>query len=89
MSGSALTLAYIDVGDLTGTAYGKRLLVKLGVVAAVLVIAAYHRFRVVPRLAGHASGLGHRTMFALSIVAEIALMALIVVITVLLVEVLP
>ncbi len=49
------TYSYVDLGGslhtLTGTAHGRWLLFKLGLVAAMLLLAALHRWRLVPALA--------------------------------------
>lgn len=51
---SGLTLAWSEVrsfGGLTSTTYGQALLAKLAVVAVVVAIAAFNRFRLVPAVA--------------------------------------
>ena len=45
------------LGDLTGTVYGRVLLVKLGLFAGMLVLGGYNRFVVHPRLERAALGL--------------------------------
>src|SRR5690606_16737221 len=49
--GVAMCITIADSwSDLTGTPWGRNLLIKTGGVAAAALIGAYHRFRVLPRL---------------------------------------
>ena len=76
---SGVVVSWIQVrsiANLTGTDYGKRLLVKLGLVAVVLAMAAYNKFRLTPAL--HADRAGTSAVMARSIRIESLLMLLIV-----------
>ncbi|MDR3533320.1 MAG: copper resistance protein CopC [Rhodopila sp.] len=73
---AGLTIATIQVGTpaaLTGTAYGRRLLTKLGLVAALLSFAALNKTRLTPRLGGGDAGAARLLRAAIG--AEIALVA--------------
>lgn len=55
--GAGLVLTWIEVRSLeglTGTTYGRLLLAKFGLVAVVLALAGWNRFRLVPRVAAAA-----------------------------------
>jgi putative copper export protein/mono/diheme cytochrome c family protein/peroxiredoxin len=58
-SGIWNTLTHVgNVAGLVGTTYGRLLLVKLGLVPAILVLAAVNRRRLLPRLGGEATTVG-------------------------------
>ena len=76
---SGLVVSWIQVrsiANLTSTDYGKRLLVKLGLVAVVLAMAAYNKFRLTPAL--HADRPRAAAAMARSIRIESLMMLLIV-----------
>jgi copper transport protein len=51
IAGASMTLFIVDApGDLTGTPWGRRYLLKVGLVGAAALLGAHHHFRVVPRL---------------------------------------
>lgn len=71
-----------DVGDLTSTDWGRRLLVKTSIVGAAGLFGAYHHFVVVPRLAAGDSAIERSARLTVSV--EAGLVALVVVLTTLL-----
>lgn len=76
VTGLVLTWRVLGTWDLTATAYGRLLLVKLGVVLVVVAIAAYNRYRLLPR-----AGDVRRT-----VMAEVGLLAVVLAVTGFLVE---
>ena len=96
------TLAWNELGglsDLTSTDYGRALLVKIGVVALIVLGAAYNRFRLVPQLERHyaetsasaPSDLGRRSWRHLttSVAAEVVGLVVVLAITSALVNITP
>lgn len=80
LSGAGLAVRQVETpAALTGTAYGRLLLVKLALVAAVLALAARHRLILTPRLARDPARA--RPAFARSLRLELALMVLILALT--------
>jgi copper transport protein len=80
VTGVYRALAELSVGDLTTTAYGRALLVKLGLFAVLLLGGAYNRMVVHPRLERAALGLdpddrGAAAALRVSVRAELALAA--------------
>jgi len=95
---AGIALSWIEVGSfdaLTTTTYGRLLLAKVAVVAVVLAVAAWNRFRLVPQVAAAAiedppadDGAGWRRLIRL-VRAEVALLAVVLVLTGVLVNVTP
>lgn len=80
--GVAMCIAIVDSwSDLTGTPWGRNLLIKTGGVVAAAMIGAYHRFRVLPKLDSSEGLAAARTTFTI----EAAVLALVVLVTGLLV----
>jgi copper transport protein len=84
----------VSLGELTGTAYGRALLVKLGLFGVLLVGGAYNRFVIHPRLERAALGLdpddrGAGASLRLSVRAELAVAALLLVAVAVLVSLAP
>ena len=87
---SGATLSWIEVGSLdalTGTGYGRLLLVKVGVVAVIAGLGAYNHFRLVPALTrGKAQAAltqlrGTLRLEVLALALVVALTAVLVVVT--------
>jgi copper transport protein len=94
VTGVYRTLAEVPVGDLLDTGYGRALLVKLGLFALLLVGGAYNRMVVHPRLERAALGLdpsdrGAATALRVSVRAELALAAALLVSVAVLVSLAP
>lgn len=95
VAGATMALLIVDgIGDLTGTPWGRRYLVKLGLVAVAALLGAHHHYRVVPRLlagdtADAADVHGHPGVDASvrrTVVAEAVVLTAVVVTTALLVR---
>jgi copper transport protein len=94
VTGVYRALAEVSLGELTGTAYGRALLVKLGLFGVMLVGGAYNRFVIHPRLERAALGLdpddrGAGASLRLSVRAELAVAALLLVAVAVLVSLAP
>lgn len=80
VTGAVLAVRQVETpAALIGTAYGAVLTAKLGLVGALLALAAWHRLRLTPALARDPHGT--RPIFARSIRLEILLMALVLALT--------
>jgi copper transport protein len=78
LTGVYRALAEVSLDELTDTGYGQALLVKLGILAALLCIGAYNRFRLHPRMERAALGLdpddrGAAARLRVSVSAELVL----------------
>lgn len=83
LAGALMTLMIIDgFGDLTGTEWGRLLLVKVGAVAVVAAIGGYHHVAVVPALQRSNPGAHHLRRVRVTVAAEAALLVFVVVTTV-------
>lgn len=68
VAGTAMSLTIVDgVGDYTGTAWGRALIVKVAAVSVAAAIGAYHHVKVVPALEPAAAGVSARTRVTLTI----------------------
>lgn len=82
VAGVAMTLMIIDgLGDITGTQWGQRLIVKTGTVAVAAAIGAYNHFVVVPRLDAEANDDALIGRARLSLLVEAAVLLAVVVAT--------
>ncbi|WP_198394997.1 copper resistance CopC/CopD family protein [Brevibacterium yomogidense] len=70
-----------DVASLVGTGYGRMLLVKLGVVAAVVCLAAWNRWRLLPRLLAEPSPEIQRDHLRRTLQYEAALLIAVIAVT--------
>lgn len=86
VAGIAMSLMIVDgVGDYTGTAWGRTLLVKLAAVAVAAAVGAYHHFVVVPALARSPGDAAAERRARTTIRVEAIVLAAVVVTTVFLV----
>lgn len=84
LAASGLAMGVLIVGSpdaLVGSAYGRTLLLKLGIVAAVVAVAAWNRFVLLPRLAGESADRRRPTMLARALRIEAALLIAVVAVT--------
>ncbi|HIZ36137.1 MAG TPA: CopD family protein [Candidatus Ruania gallistercoris] len=76
LSGTLMAVMIIDDLDaLFSTAYGRTLLVKVGVVALVVAVAGYNRLRLLPRLATRTTARQQWQLLTRTLTAEAALLA--------------
>ncbi|WP_196279377.1 copper resistance CopC/CopD family protein [Catellatospora vulcania] len=83
LAAAGTVLAWRILGSwaaLTGTAYGRSLLVKIGIAAVVVAVAAYNRWRLVPRLGVDTDGRARRRLSA-TVRAEALLLSAAVAVT--------
>ena len=85
LAGSLMTLFIIDgFGDLTGTPWGRLLLVKLGAVVLTVLFGAYNHFVVVPALERADVAVDMEARARLTITVEAVILVFVVALTVLL-----
>ena len=83
LAGSLMTLMVVDdLGDLTGTEWGRLLLIKLVAVAATALVGAYNHFVVVPMLESSPSSVAASGRARVAIAVEAALLTFVVAVTV-------
>lgn len=83
LAGSLMTLMVIDgIGDLTGTEWGRLLLVKVAAVGVTALVGAYNHFVVVPALEVAPSDGAMVARARSTVVVETALLTLVVAVTV-------
>ncbi len=83
LAGSLMTLMVIDgIGDLTGTEWGRLLLVKVAAVGVTALVGAYNHFVVVPALEVAPSDGAMIARARSTVVVEAALLTLVVAVTV-------
>lgn len=83
LAGSLMTLMVIDgFDDLTGTEWGRLLIVKVAAVGATTLFGAYNHFVVVPALEAARSARAMERRAVATIGVEVALLALVVAVTV-------
>lgn len=81
-SGTVLAVLVLpDWASLLDTGYGRTLLIKLGVVAAVLALASWNRFRLVPSIRAETGALGRWCRLRAILRREFALVVAVVTIT--------
>ena len=83
LAGSLMTLMVVDdLGDLTGTEWGRLLLVKLAAVGATALVGAYNHFVVVPALEQSPSSASASARARAAIAVEAVLLTFVVAVTV-------
>lgn len=83
LAGSLMTLMIIDgIGDLTGTEWGRLLLVKVSAVGVTALVGAYNHFVVVPALDAAPSDAAMNGRARSTVVVEAVLLTLVVAVTV-------
>ena len=83
LAGSLMTLMVVDdLGDLTGTEWGRLLLIKLVAVAATALVGAYNHVVVVPALEGSSSQVAAIARARVTIAVEAVLLTFVVAVTV-------
>lgn len=83
LAGALMTLMVIDgPGDLTGTEWGRLLLIKVAAVGATALVGAYNHFVVVPALDASPANGDMAARARVAIVVEAALLAFVVAVTV-------
>src|SRR5699024_4145557 len=81
-SGSAMGVVPVgSLGALVSTRYGLALLIKLWVIAPIVAIAAYNRFRLVPALAGAPTGAPRWRTLIRTLACEAGLLVVVLVVT--------
>ena len=82
LSGTLMALMILDgVDALLTTAYGRTLLVKLGIVALIVAIAGYNRLRLLPRLSLHPTARVRWRLLTRTLASEATLLIVVLIIT--------
>ena len=82
LSGTLMALMILDSVDaLLVTAYGRTLLVKLGIVGLIVAIAGYNRLRLLPRLSARPTARVRWRFLTLTLASEATLLVVVLIIT--------